>query len=294
MARCLVTGHMGYIGSKLYKKLEELGHDVYGIDLCDGRDINSVGGLAEASDGAIHPHWMKIKPEYIFHMAAIPRIMHCIEKPVRTMRNNVIAGSTVLNYANKVGAKRVIYSSSSSVVGNGDGPTNPYALQKYTTELETKIYAKIYGIDTVSLRYFNVYSECQQANHPYVTVLANWMKYIRAGKDPFITGDGEQRRDMVHVDDVVLANIFAMDYEDRFNGKVFDIGTGENISLNQAKDIVLEYFPDTTFAYKGARPSEVAETRASPAKFKALGWNPQTSIADGVRKCFSDLKMEMG
>jgi len=75
---------------------------------------------------------------------------------------------------------------------------------------------------------------------------------------------------------------------------VFDIGTGENISLNQAKDIVLEYFPDTTFAYKGARPSEVAETRASPAKFKALGWNPQTSIADGVRKCFSDLKMEMG
>ena len=293
MARCLVTGHAGYIGSKLFEKLKELGHEVYGIDLRDGGDINSVNGLAEAEGGVIHPHWEEIMPEYIFHMAAIPRIMYCIEEPVMTMQNNVVAGSTVLNYANKIGAKRVIYSSSSSVVGNGDGPTNPYALQKYTTELETKIYAEIYNIDTVSLRYFNVYSECQQADHPYVTVLANWMEYIRRRKDPFITGDGEQRRDMVHVNDVVLANIFAMDYEDQFNGKVFDIGTGENISLNEVKDIVLEYFPDTEFAYKEARPSEVAETRANPAKFKTLGWGAQTSIVDGVRRCFSDLKVEM-
>ena len=292
MARCLVTGHAGYIGSKLFKKLQEIGHEVIGIDLTAGKDINAVDGLVEARDGSFRPHWANFKPEYVFHMAAIPRIMHCIEQPVKTMKNNVVAGSNVLNYARKVGAKRVIYSSSSSVMGNGDGPTNPYALQKYTTELETKIYAEIYGIDTVSLRYFNVYSECQQADHPYVTVLANWMKYIRNNKNPFITGDGEQRRDMVHVSDVVLANIFAMDYEDRFGGKVFDIGTGENISLNEAKDIVLEYFPDTKFEYREPRPSEVSITRADPSLFKLLGWEARTSIIDGIRECFSGLKKE--
>ena len=293
MARCLVTGHAGYIGSKLYKKLKDLGHEVTGIDLNIGKDINAVDGLVETTDGSFPAHWDSLKPEYVFHPAAIPRIMHCLEKPVATMKNNVVAGSNVLNYARKVGAKRVIYSSSSSVLGNGAGPTNPYALQKYTTELETKIYAEVYGIDTVSLRYFNVYSECQQTNTPYVTVLANWMKHIRHNNNPFITGDGEQRRDMVHVDDVVMANIFAMEHEDAFGGKAFDVGTGENISLNEAKEIVQEYFPDVKFEYKEARVGEVQTTQADPNPFRDLGWEAKISIKDGIKRCFLNLKEEL-
>ena len=294
MARCLVTGHRGYIGSKLYKKLKDLGHEVIGIDLQDGKDINAVHGLVETKDGMFTPPWDSFKPEYIFHMAAIPRIMHCIEEPVRTMSNNVLAGSHVLNYARKIGAKRVIYSSYSSVIGNGAGPTNPYALQKYTTELETKMYSEIYGIDTVSLRYFNVYSECQAADNPYVTVLANWMNFIRNNKNPFITGDGNQRRDMVHVDDVISANIFAMNHEDRFNGSVYDIGTGDNISLNEIKEIVYKYFPGTKFVYKQDRPNEVSVTKANPNKIHKLGWTPEIKIIEGINRCFSSLREEMG
>ena len=109
------------------------------------------------------------------------------------------------------------FSSSSSVVGNGDGPTSPYGLQKLISEMECKLYAELYGVDTVSLRYFNVYSEDQKADGPYATAIANWMQFIRDGKTPFITGTGEQRRDMLHVSDAVRANIFAMERKEDGN-----------------------------------------------------------------------------
>ena len=158
MAKCLVTGHKGYIGSRLFKKLKALGHEVEGIDLVDGKDINSLQGLLEADHGKFHPHWTNFGAEYIFHLACIPRVAYSIDEPVKTMKNNVLAGSNVLNFARKTGVKRVIYSSSSSIVGNGNGPASPYALQKMTTEIECKLYSELYGLDTVSLRYFNVYS----------------------------------------------------------------------------------------------------------------------------------------
>ena len=213
MIRCLVTGHKGYIGSHLYEKLKQLGHVVQGIDLKElyGRDINSLQGLKEDDRGNFHPYFWNFRPEYIFHLACIPRVGYSIDEPVKSMKNNVIAGSNVLNFARKVGAKRVIYSSSSSISGNGYGPTNPYALQKMTTEIETKLYSELYGLDTVSLRYFNVYSKDQPADGPYATAISNWMKYIKNGKNPFITGEGDQRRDMLHVTDAVSANIFSME-----------------------------------------------------------------------------------
>ena len=172
-------------------------------------------------------------------MACWPRVGYSVEHPVITTKNNIIAGTNILNFARKVGSvKRVIYSSSSSVVGNGNGPASPYALQKYTTELETTMYSHLYGLDTVSLRYFNVYSHDQRADGPYATAVANWMRSIREGINPYITGDGNQRRDMVNVEDVVNANIFCMNYDELLNGAVFDVGTGENISLNEISEIV--------------------------------------------------------
>jgi nucleoside-diphosphate-sugar epimerase len=288
MARCLVTGHKGYIGSKLYKRLLDLGHEVEGIDL-DGdtsRDVRST--LSEDTDGKFHPHFTNFEPEYIFHLACWPRVVYCMEDPVSTMENNVIAGTTVLNFAKKCpSVKRVIYSSSSSIVGNGAGPTNPYALQKYVTELECGIYAALFGLDTVSLRYFNVYSEDQKASGPYATAVANWMEYIRTNKTPFITGDGEQRRDMIHVDDVVSANVFAMNHEDRFDGAVYDIGTGDNISLNEIKDIAQTYH-DIEFDYTAARLGDVIETRANTQKLKNIGWEHSISIKEGIDSCFKN------
>ena len=185
MAKSLVTGHKGYIGAKLYKNLKDLGHEVVGIYLQDGHDILRV--LKEDSDGKFHPHYYNFQPEYVFHMACWPRIGLCIEKPVETSQNNILATSMVLNFAKKCkSVKRVIYSSSSSVVGNGDGPASPYGLQKFVSELETKLYSELYGVDTVTLRYFNVYSPCQKASGPYATAIANFMEFIRKDKNPFI------------------------------------------------------------------------------------------------------------
>ena len=288
MARCLVTGHRGYIGSRLFRKLKDLGHDVIGIDVAGeyGKDINGLQGLVESSDGKFHPHWVNFDAEYIFHLACIPRVGYSIEHPVTTAANNILAGSNVLNFANKTGVKRVIYSSSSSVVGNGEGPTSPYALQKLTTERECKIYSDIYGLDTVSLRYFNVYSKDQTVDGPYATAVANWMHFIRNNKTPFITGDGSQRRDMLHVDDAVAANIFAMDYKDNFSGQNFDVGTGENISLNEVRDIVKQRFPSLEFEYKEPRPGEVMLTKANTKPLADIGWKVKTGIRDGITECF--------
>jgi len=277
MARCLVTGHKGYIGSRVFKKLVDLGHDVQGIDLQDGENI--IGHLWTEKH-------TEFKPEYIFHLAAIPRVAYSMEHPYEVLHNNVVSSMTVLEFARRLGVKRVIYSSSSSVRGNGDGPTSPYGASKLIPETLCKNYSTAFGVDTVCLRYFNVYSEDQEADGPYATAVANWMKYIREGKDPFITGDGEQRRDMLHVDDAVAANVFCMEQAPDFLGANFDVGTGKNISLNEMRNIALEFNPDVTFQYIEDRPGDVLLTKADTVPLSELGWRTKNSIVDGIISCF--------
>jgi len=291
MSRCLVTGHKGYIGSEVYEQLKQAGHDVLGIDLVDGHDILEC--LKPDSDGKFHPHWFNFKPEYIFHLAAIPRVVYSIEQPVHVLENNVLSSLYVLEFARAVGAKRVIYSSSSSVTGNGEGPENPYGASKLMPESMCGVWSRLYGLDTVCLRYFNVYSPDQKADGPYATAVANWMQYIRDNKNPFITGDGEQLRDMAHKLDVVSANIFCMNYEGKFNGEWFDIGTGDNISLNAIKDIALEFFPEVVFDYVDPRQNDVFETKAFIEPLKMLGWNPKHEAEKGIRDCFKLLREEL-
>tara|TARA_R110002074_G_scaffold297492_2_gene469003 strand:+ start:48 stop:575 length:528 start_codon:yes stop_codon:yes gene_type:complete len=175
-------------------------------------------------------------------------------------------------------------------VGNGNGPESPYALQKYTTELEASMYARLYGLDTVSLRYFNVYSHDQTINGPYATAISNWMHSIREGIQPYITGDGEQRRDMVNVSDVVDVNIFCMNQESNFGGNVYDVGTGDNISLNEIKEIVSNHFPDIVFDYVPERPGDVMLTSADVSPLASLGWSANVDIKEGISDCFRRIK----
>ena len=284
MALCLVTGHQGYIGNSLYWKLISMDHDVVGVDYKKDDSWDILNGLERLEQYDF---------DYVFHLACIPRVAYSVEQPVHTMMNNIMSTSIVLDFAKRKNVKRVIYSGSSSVVGNGDGPTRPYALQKLTSELEPKLYSDLYGIDTVTLRYFNVYSPDQEADSPYATAVANWMRFIREGKNPFITGDGEQRRDMAHKFDVVAANIFAMEYEGEFGGRSFDVGTGDNISLNEMKGIVNGHFPDVQFDYVDERKGDVLLTKADISPLKELGWAPRFSIEDGISKCFRSLKEKM-
>tara|TARA_R110000751_G_scaffold6038_8_gene26432 strand:- start:2346 stop:3209 length:864 start_codon:yes stop_codon:yes gene_type:complete len=286
MSRCLVTGHLGYIGSKVFKRLQELGHETIGVDYREDDRQNVSTLLAEDDDGAFHPYYEDFKPEYIFHLACIPRVAYSVDEPVKTMVNNVIQTSHLLNFARKTGVKRVIYSGSSSVLGNGAGPSSPYGLQKLISEMECELYSSLYGLDTVTLRYFNVYSPCQRVDGPYSTAIANWMECIRNGTNPFITGDGTQRRDMVHVEDVVAANIFAMEYTGEFAGKHYDIGTGSNVSLNEIKDIIKQYHPEVVFENTPPRQGDIATSTADVLPLKHLGWTSKVNIAVGVKSCF--------
>ena len=289
MSRCLVTGHRGFIGSKLFNELKRQGHEVIGLDIKDGHDVNSVlhHGLDKKS---FHPYFYNFKPEYIFHMACIPRVLISVEEPLKTTENNILSTTNVLNFAKAVKAKRVIFSSSSSVVGDGDGPVSPYALQKLYSEMECRLWSKIYGLDTVSLRYFNVYSEDQRATDSYATAIANWMSYIKEDKQPFLNGDGKNRRDMVHVDDVVSSNIFAMEYDGVFTGQAYDVGTGDNISLNETIDIIHKYFPHVEFEKRSPRKGDVLLTKAKTSDLKKLGWTAKIEIKDGIDSCFKELQ----
>ena len=265
----------------MYAKLISLGHSVVGIDYKKDDSWDILNGLER-----IEQHDF----DYVFHLACIPRVAYSVEQPVHTMMNNILSTSIVLDFAKRKKVKRVIYSGSSSVIGNGDGPTSPYALQKLTSELETKLYSDLYGIDTVTLRYFNVYSPDQPADSPYATAVANWMRFIRDGNNPFITGDGEQRRDMAHRDDIVSANIFAMEHDGPLAGQHYDVGTGDNISLNEMKDIVNGHFPEVQFDYIEDRKGDVLLTKADMSPLKALGWEPKINIKEGISDCFKRLK----
>ena len=289
--RVLVTGHKGYIGSHLFERLKLEGYDVAGIDLTgcilDGKELPGEN----ICDG--YPvEYYQFMPEFIFHLAAIPRVGYSVANPVEVMENNIMCTAKTLRFA-KVAKSSLIYSSSSSVEGNGAGPTNPYALSKYVGELESVMYNDLYDVPTVSLRYFNVYSHDQKAEGTYATAVSNWMEYIRQNRPPFITGSGNQRRDMAHVDDVVDANMHSMKNMPHLRGRVFDVGTGDNISLNEMRDIVLEVFPGLRFEYKSGRPGEVTETKANIKNFKKAGWSGKIPIKAGIKECFERLKGEI-
>ena len=142
----------------------------------------------------------------------------------------------------------------------------------------------------MSLRYFNVYSEDQQAKAAYATAIANWMHDIKENKTPFINGNGNNRRDMLHVDDAVSSNIFAMNYDGLFAGKSFDVGTGDNISLNEVIQIIHTHFPEVEFEKRPPRKGDVLLTRAKTSDLKKLGWKTTIDINSGINSCFKQLK----
>ena len=287
--RALVTGHEGYIGGNFVKKWEERGHTWVGYDMKNNHEFNLAHKVKELH---INHHTNPI--DVVIHFAAIPRVAFSVEYPRLVMSNNVNSTTNVLNWAKKEGIP-VVYSSSSSVVGNGNGPASPYALSKYVGEMETLLYNQLYGLKTVALRYFNVYSYDQEADSEYATVVCNWKKFITEGKTPFITGDGEQRRDMTHVDDIVSANIFCAENidKDELWGHWYDIGSGENISLNELKEIVLQYFPGQKFDYVEPRAGDVMLTRADLAKFGQHGWKSKVDLQTGLHSVYRTLKEEL-
>ena len=271
--KILVTGHKGYIGSHLYKDLINLGHKVKGIDLKDGDDILHCLPNQEF--------------DYVFHLAAIPRVEYSVENPSYTLKQNVFATSVLLQWAVKQNVKRVIFSSSSAVLGDGGGtPKSPYGLQKLMSEMECKLFSELYGIDTVCLRYFNAYSEDQEFGGAYSTAICAWMEMIRQGKPLRLDGDGEQTRDLVHVADIVNANIFCMQSSKWFGGKCLNVGSGTSVSMNYIKNIINKHH-DVEWESSPQRRGDVRHTLADIRELQKMGWEPEIPIDQGLDRCFN-------
>tara|TARA_R110000787_G_scaffold71112_6_gene158298 strand:+ start:7214 stop:8077 length:864 start_codon:yes stop_codon:yes gene_type:complete len=284
MANCLVTGHKGYIGSKLYAKLEELGHTVYGIDIISEQLLEKLDIRWHLFDHKKQPNHIKFKPDYIFHLAAKPSVGWSVENPSDSLSHNVLGSSRILEFAKLSGAKRVIFASSAAAIT----PTSPYGAHKRMTELECKVYASLYDIDTVCLRYFNVYSEDQKYGGAYSTAISAWLEMIRRNLPLRFDGDGTQTRDFIHVDDIVDATIHCMAHEEDFNGEVYDVGTGYSHSLTEIKDYINNIL-DVTWDLQPERLGDIKNSRAKTSKLENTGWKARIKLETGLQRCFASV-----
>ncbi len=293
MATYLVTGGAGFIGSHICDALLKDGHTVHVIDnfltgakenLRDGvihhdvdlRDLDKIGPLFKGVDG-------------VFHCAALPRVQTSIENPIETHGHNIDATLHVFVAARDAGVKRVVYSASSSAYGDGSpmplredmfpNPMSPYGLQKHVGEHYARLFALIYNLETVSLRYFNVYGPRMAEKGAYVTVMSVFVRQLREGKKLTITGDGTQTRDFTHVDDVVRANLAAMNSEKAGQGEIINIGAGANQSIN---DIAAMFGGETEYIPPRLEPHDTLAD-ISLAK-ELLNWTPSVDIEEGIRQ----------
>ncbi|MEI8338117.1 MAG: NAD-dependent epimerase/dehydratase family protein [bacterium] len=293
MTKVIVTGGAGFIGSNAVDALIEKGFEVHVIDNLSGGKKENVNpkAILHIADirklEEIMPIFSEV--EFVFHFAALPRVQYSIENPVETAEVNITGTQNVLIAAQKNGVKRVIYSASSSAYGDQKTmplvesmlpqPKSPYGLQKYVGEHLCRLWSEIFGLETVSLRYFNVYGPRQADEGVYALVIANFLKKKSEGLPMTITGDGMQTRDFTHVRDVVRANILAMESDRVGNGEVINIGGGKNYSvLEIAKLIGGEY------AFIPAR-IEPHDTLADTTRAQfLLGWKPQENFEEGIEE----------
>ena len=266
--KILITGHKGYIGSKLYKKLNDGTRIVHGLDLKSGSNI--IHNLPDS------------RYDYVFHLAAFPSVQQSVESPSETFKNNAYATSVLLEWAKIHNVKRVIFSSSAAAAD----VTSPYGLHKRISEQECRLYSQLYGLDTVCLRYHNVYSEDQIYGGSYSTAISAWMQMIREGRELHIDGDGEQTRDFVHVDDVVSANIFCMNQDKPFAGAIHDVASGVSCSLNSVRKVI-DRNHNVTWIENPERKGDIKHSHSDISGLLSLGCKPSVAIEDGLQRCFS-------
>jgi nucleoside-diphosphate-sugar epimerase len=298
----LVTGGAGFIGSHLVEGLLERGIRVTVLDnLSTGRLENLPKGSVRLIEGSILDEAVLEDAmegvSVVFHLAASVSVPASVETPLESLRVNAHGTAMTLEAARKAGVRRFIYSSSSAVYGDCPAmpkredhlpdPISPYAAGKLAGEEFVRAYAACFGMECVSLRYFNVFGPRQRADSPYAAVIPIFLSRIRDGKPLQVFGDGEQTRDFTFVTDVVQANLRCLDAQ-RLNGAAYNIARGEQVSLNRlieemqhiiGRQVPVEHLPPRA----GDIKHSVADISLAA---QALNYQPQVPWQDGLRRMF--------
>lgn len=304
MATYLITGIAGFIGSHLARALMARGEVVRGLDnFSTGRrenlstlsgkldirevDLRDAAGVARACEGV----------DYIFHEGAIPSVPRSVLDPRSSHESNIDGTFNLLEGARAARVKRVLYAASSSAYGNQPGfprretmtphPIAPYPVQKLAGELYMQSYWQVYGLETVSLRYFNIFGPRQVPDSPYSGVMARFILQMMQGEQPSIFGDGEQGRDFTYVDNVVEANLLAMHADaDKVAGRVFNVACGTRHTLNETFTVLADLLGfDKPALYAPARHGDVRDSLADiSAAREAFGYSPGIDFEEGLRR----------
>jgi nucleoside-diphosphate-sugar epimerase len=304
MERYLITGVAGFIGSSLARAIVERGGEVRGVDnLSTGRrsnlhdllehidfrevDLRDPAAMRDACEGI----------DFVFHQGAFVSVPLSIEQPELSHRCNVDGTLNILEASRAARVKRLINASSSAVYGNQaslpteetmlPSPISPYAVQKLAGEYYARTYYQIYGLETVSLRYFNVFGPRQSSDSPYSGVIARFIEQMLGGRQLTIFGDGEQARDFTYVGDVVAANLLACHApEENVAGKAFNIACGSQHSLNRLYEILASLVGcKEPPHYAPPRLGDIVRSEADiSAATKAFGYRPVVSFEDGLSR----------
>lgn len=289
----LITGGCGFVGSNLAKLLLEEKHTVTVIDnlSSDAHDQFYYEPEAEYHKYNITDYVMcsevfnRTKPEVVFHLAAESRIQNCIQDPTLCMETNVLGTQTVLQLSRRYGVKRVVFMSTSAVYGlkansiqRETDPTdclNPYSLSKHFGEELCQMYSRDYGLDTVCFRGFNIWGPRQPKRGAYAPVMGVFSRQREEGVPLSIIGDGEQRRDFVHVEDVCRGLLSGAKVQEPQRGEIYNLGTGKNCSVNEIAQMV-----GGERVYLPPRQGEARSTLADISKIKMkLNWIPRISLS---------------
>lgn len=313
MSRFLVTGGAGFIGSALVRGL--LAHGASRVIVVD----NLLTGFARNLDevrGAVDFHHVDIRDyepllfcmkdvDVVFHEAAIPSVPRSINEPAPSHEVNINGTFNVLRAAKEAGVRRVVYAASSSAYGDTEElpkvetmtprPKSPYAAQKLLGEHYMSVWASCFGLETVSLRYFNVFGPRQDPSSPYSGVLSLFMTAVLNREMPTIFGDGEQSRDFTYVEDVVALNIKAAEASSQVSGKMYNAGNGGRITLNQAWALLQEIEGVKIAAkYGPPRAGDVRDSQADTTRARRdLGHDPRFTFEQGMRATLAWYRQEV-
>jgi UDP-glucose 4-epimerase len=300
--RALVTGGAGFIGGHLVEGLLAAGWSVRVLDdLSSGLESNLAHTIdrvhfirGDIRDGETLSDAMS-GVEVVFHHAAVASVPRSISQPYLTNSVNLDGTLQVLETARNTGVRRTVFAASSAAYGNGEElpkvetlpalPQSPYALQKYAGEVYCRLYHELYGLETVSLRYFNIFGPRQDPESDYAAVIPRFITSALAGQPPVIYGDGLQTRDFLYVENVVQANLKAADAEFA-SGSVINIGAGKHTSLNELWREIREIIgTDLEPRYEAARPGDVRDSLADISRaVNLLGYEPNVGLQEGLRR----------